>query len=130
MRRSILVAAFLVALLGAAGCGSQDLRAMRLGEQARALAAELSGGGVVVRHNPPPCQCAPFEVRLGERWVRLELIWPDGEPEVVSRGEAALVSAGISGKRVSLRLDSSKPQFCPNGSVYFVARVLEPAEPQ
>jgi hypothetical protein len=47
-------------------------------EQALAIATKQP---LEVRWNPAPCPCPPFELRLGERWLRAELTAATVDPE-------------------------------------------------
>ena len=42
-----------------------------------------------LRHNPCPCECFPFEVRLGARWVRVHLVDKSDEGDLVTSLQAA-----------------------------------------
>jgi len=76
----------------------------------------------LLRHNPAEeCGCPPFEVKLGERWQRVELAGDEDDPVIVALAE--LVTPDAAGARdrrvfaVEGRLDR-EVGLCGRGGLY------------
>lgn len=85
------------ALVCLTGCGAtSDARAqpnpVRV-QLERDLAAARQQQTVVVRYNPAPCGCPPFELHVGESWLRVEIYGP--EPDKLAAWQNFLASMPV-----------------------------------
>lgn len=100
-------------------------------EEVRTLAGQASDSPLkVIRFNPVSCQCPPFEIQLGARWVRL-LVNGTEEPQspaglLATEAAADLAAGRIEHYRVEGELSTS-PQRCAQGALYLTL-ALESAE--
>lgn len=124
-RLPLLVFAFVLAT----SCSQPDKRKELLAATALLLHEGFDAGPASLRYNPIDCDCPPFEVRAGERWVRVAL--PESEdPESASAALAGKAkedreSDDLITYRVPLELDSSSARFCANGTPYFDVELVE-----
>lgn len=110
-----------------AGCGGTvEGRKGRLRGVASLANEAILSGGVTVRHNPTSCDCPAYELWLNGAWVRIAISGPTPEFPV---DRLFLQPAAGGGVTLALTLDSSKPEFCANGTLYFRTSYVPP-EPE
>ncbi len=134
--RSGARSAALLALLMGTGCASSPPRpvepaaepALDYGQRVRArIEAARREPHVLVRHNPAPCGCPPFEVMLGGFWHRVAFDVRDEEdPTVVALSEAARDAPpeAVATWRVAGHLDDVL-STCGRGTVVVSLRPAE-----
>lgn len=124
MKRSLLLLAALVL-----SCSQPDARKELLASTSQRLQDSLADAPASLRYNPVDCDCPPFEVRIGERWVRV-LPTANEDPEsaiaeLLVRARADWQDGNIETYEIPLELDSSSARFCGNGTPYFEVELLE-----
>jgi len=115
----------LLAFAGSCGGGGGQLRQVTAAD-AVARALEEAGGRVLVRYNPPQCECAPFELRTGEGWVRADFTEADDEEALdalVAQAEADGARGLQAEYRILASLASSAPSYCRNRVPYASLRL-------
>ncbi len=74
-------AAILLGALGWVGCGAEAVGRAEPNPLRQVLEQDVAkvdrSAPLQLRYNPARCQCPPFELRLGSRWVRAELLPTD-----------------------------------------------------
>lgn len=125
----------IVAVLLVAGCGKPDACRALLDEMVKKVVTVTAQSEPArLRYNPAGCDCPPFELRVEDRWVRVELVESEDParplPDFIAQCKAE--AASLASYEVGLSLDSSTPVRCPNGTWYFsvvLGPVPEPALP-
>jgi len=106
----------LLAFAWACGGHGRHLRHVTAADAA-ARALEKAEGRILVRYNPPQCECAPFELRTDEGWVRADFTEADDQEALdalVARAEADGARGLLAEYRVLASLVSSAPSYCRN----------------
>lgn len=118
----------MVLLLGLCACsGAPQGRKATLRTMAALIQEAVRTGPVTVRHNPVSCDCPAFEIWLNGAWVRAEITGPSpGFPLESLFGQPPATSAAVV---MPLTLDSSRPEFCPNGTLFFRTTYVPPEPP-
>ena len=90
------------------------------------MQAALEEVRFVLRHNPAgECGCPPFEVKLGDRWQRVEIGGEEDDPAIVALRQVAEAAPGNDGAathdrrlfEVEARLDEGVA-LCGRGGLY------------
>lgn len=92
--RALIVAATLAFGAAAGGCGSAPAAPKRaetyVDRVAARVLATIDEVRFVLRHNPAgECGCPPFEVKLGDRWQRVEIGGEEDDPAIVALRQVA-----------------------------------------
>ena len=116
-----------LALAGALGCGSSPTpkRVQTYVDRVEArVVAAAEDTRFVLRHNPAEeCGCPPFEVKLGDRWQRVEIAGDVEDPVIVALAELVAPAGGDPSARdrrlfeVEGRLDR-EVGLCGRGGLY------------
>jgi hypothetical protein len=118
----------LATLLLLAGCAHEDPVRERLKALNREIREAADAGSLALRCNPVGCDCPAFEVRVGERWVRVEVVDsadPERPIEALREGCAA-GGEGIPGVLSVPVVVESKAKQCGNGTTYFEVSLAVP----
>ncbi len=118
------LAAAPLALLMAVGCSSGSRMENRAATLLGMAREELRQGSAVIRCNPVECSCPPLEMRVADRWIRVDVTdssVPELPPDAVTgfcRKEAAsALPPELHNWSVELR--SSSVRWCANGTPFF-----------
>ena len=88
--RALTLGVFATGWTGLAACASTPAAqgAPRTAAYLRAVSARVEVARdeqrFVLRHNPAPCDCPAFEVRLGDVWQRVELVGDADDPTILA----------------------------------------------
>jgi hypothetical protein len=85
-----------------------------------------------IRYTPTACECPPFEVSTGSRWVRISVTGSD-DPEhpvdtLLEKCRRDYESGILKEYLHTLALDSKSPSFCANGTPYWSVEIQEPEQ--
>jgi hypothetical protein len=124
------LAALCLCLALLTSCGQPDPAAIRASHLEGLLDEAFEAGSARLRYNPGACACPPYEVQTGSGWVRVDIV-ESSDPAMTVEGFLARCRADHDARpsetySVFLSLEESKPDRCPNGTLFFKV-ALEPA---
>ena len=106
---------FLILVIAVAGCARPNGPTDATPESASQTTVDQTS--FEIRHNPAPCDCPPFEILVGDHWIRV-FVDIEESPELASlRNGDPLATATIEGKL------TERERPAENGVEY---RVLRP----
>jgi len=125
----------LLGVMAAGSCGQPDARQLRMEELVRHVkevaAPEMA---VRLRYNPAECECPPFELALKDRWIRVDVVYSSDPVRPLDTFSGQCEENMRNGKAgeydLGLSLDSSTPQYCKNGTIYFRVALVPLPEPE
>ncbi|MBM4355774.1 MAG: hypothetical protein FJ109_18620 [Deltaproteobacteria bacterium] len=80
-------------------------------------------GSATVRCNPVECDCPPLEIRVADRWIRVDVV-DSSDPDLPVEGIVRFCKAEAAGPLPQshtwqVDLKSSSVRWCANGTPYF-----------
>jgi hypothetical protein len=122
MKMASLVA-WLVLLAVSSGCSASTAQEDRAAALASMVKEAVREGAGVLRCNPVECSCPPMELRVADRWIRVDLT-DSSVAELTPEGIVALCRSETGpgtpqSHHWAVDLRSSSARWCANGTPYY-----------